>query len=164
MAVETDHPVDRRLPVPPGVHFAEEARHGAFADIMGRCRRQQPDEAPWFARRRFCFNAGEVSGSLGDLGTFLPHIVGAITVVGMDPTGILTTFGIFYAFAGAFYGIPMAVQPMKAPSAAVLIEPMDPAAIAGAGLVIGALFLILGVTGVVSPIARAMPPMIGSGL
>jgi hypothetical protein len=32
---------------------------------------------------------GEVSGSLGDLGTFLPDIVGAITVVKMDPTGIL---------------------------------------------------------------------------
>ena len=58
----------------------------------------------------------------------------------MDPTGILTTFGLFYAFTGAFYGVPMAVQPMKAASAAVLIEPMDPAAIAGAGLVIVAVF------------------------
>ena len=55
--------------------------------------------------------------SLGDLGTFLPHIVGAIKVVKMDPTGILTTFGLFYAFTGAFYGVPMAVQPMKAASA-----------------------------------------------
>ena len=67
---------------------------------------------------------GEVSGSIGDLGTFLPHIVAAITVVKMDPTGILTTFGLFYAVTGAFYGVPMAVQPMKAASAAVLIEPM----------------------------------------
>jgi predicted benzoate:H+ symporter BenE len=107
---------------------------------------------------------GEVSGSLGDLGTFLPHIVGAITVVKMDPTGILTTFGLFYAFTGAFYGVPMAVQPMKAASAAVLIEPMDPAAIAGAGLVIGAVFLILGVTGVVSRLARALPGSIAAGL
>jgi hypothetical protein len=73
-------------------------------------------------------------GSLGDLGTFLPHIVGAIAVVGMDPTGILATFGLFHAFAAAFYGIPTAVQPMKTASAAVLIEPMDPAAIAGAGI------------------------------
>ena len=81
-------------------------------------------------RPRFAWNMGEVSGSLGDLGTFLPHIVGAITVVKMDPTGILTSFGLFYAFTGAFYGVPMAVQPMKAASAAVLIEPMDPAAIA----------------------------------
>jgi len=31
---------------------------------------------------------------------------------------------------------------------------MDPAAIAGAGLVIGAVFLILGITGVVSRLAR----------
>jgi predicted benzoate:H+ symporter BenE len=107
---------------------------------------------------------GEVSGSLGDLGTFLPHIVGAITVVKMDPTGILTTFGLFYAFTGAFYGVPMAVQPMKAASAAVLIEPMDPAAIAGAGLVIGAVSLILGITGVVSRLARALPGSIAAGL
>jgi Molybdate transporter of MFS superfamily len=75
---------------------------------------------------------GEVSGSLGDLGTFLPHIVGAITVVGMDPTSVLTTFGLFYTVSGAFYGVPMAVQPMKAASAAVLIEPIDPAAIGAA--------------------------------
>src|SRR6185312_2337543 len=155
---------DRRLPIPPGVHLAEEARGGALADIKIRCRRQKPDEAPWFARRRFAWNAGEVSGSLGDLGTFLPHIVGAITVVGMDPTGILTTFGLFYAFAGAFYGIPMAVQPMKAASAAVLIEPMDPAAIAGAGMVIGAFFLLLGATGIVSRIARSLPKTIAAGL
>lgn len=40
------------------------------------------------ARKRFAWNLDEVSGSLGDLGTFLPHIIGAITVVGMDPTGI----------------------------------------------------------------------------
>jgi hypothetical protein len=43
------------------------------------------------------------------------------------PAGILTTFGLFYAVAGAFYGLPIAVQPMKAASAAIV----------GAGLVIG---------------------------
>ena len=107
---------------------------------------------------------GEVSGTLGDLGTFLPHIVGAITVVKMDPTGILTTFGLFYAFTGVFYGVPMAVQPMKAASAAVLIEPMEPAAIAGAGLVIGAVFLILGLTGVVEPARALLPGSIAAGL
>ena len=132
-----------------------------LADIQVR---QAEDEPPTSARPRFAWNMGEVSGSLGDLGTFLPHIVGAITVVKMDPTGILTSFGLFYAFTGAFYGVPMAVQPMKAASAAVLIEPMEPAAIAGAGLVIGAFFLILGLTGVVSRLARALPGSIAAGL
>ena len=90
--------------------------------------------------------------------------MGAITVVGMDPTGILTTFGLFYVASGVFYGVPIAVQPMKAASAAVLVEPMAPAAIAGAGLVIGAVFLILGVTGVVSRLARILPKTIAAGL
>lgn len=115
-------------------------------------------------RKRFAWNLDEVSGSLGDLGTFLPHIIGAITVVGMDPTGIFVTFGLFYALAGGFYGIPMAVQPMKAASAAVLIQPMDPGAVAGAGLVIGAFFLVIGATGLVSRLARVLPPTVAAGL
>lgn len=114
--------------------------------------------------RRFVWNLDEVSGALGDLGTFLPHIIGVVAVVGMDPTGILTTFGLFYAIAGAFYGIPIAVQPMKAASAAVLVTPLDPGAVAGAGLVIGAFFLIAGATGLVSRIARILPPGVAAGL
>jgi hypothetical protein len=143
------------------IHAVRPSRWWRLTEIKVR---QAENEPPTSARPRFAWNMGEVSGSLGDLGTFLPHIVGAITVVKMDPTGILTTFGLFYAFAGAFYGVPMAVQPMKAASAAVLIEPMEPAAIAGAGLVIGAFFLILGLTGVVSRFARALPGSIAAGL
>ena len=89
MTTETEAPTDRRLPIPPGVHLAGEARDRVwlFADIKIRCRRQAPGEAPWFARRRFAWNTGEVSGALGDLGTFLPHIVGAITVYAGIPGG-----------------------------------------------------------------------------
>lgn len=143
------------------VHAVRASRWSRIADIKV----QQADGEPArLARPRFALNMGEVSGSLGDLGTFLPHIIGAITVVKMDPTGILTSFGLFYTFAGAFYGVPMAVQPMKAASASVLIQPMDPGAVAGAGLVIGAVFLILGITGVVSRLARALPGSIAAGL
>ena len=115
-------------------------------------------------RRRFAWNLDEVSGALGDLGTFLPHIIGAITVVGMNPTGIFVTFGLFYAASGSFYGLPMAVQPMKAASAAILIKPMTPGAVAGAGLIIGAFFLIAGASGLVGRVARALPPTVAAGL
>jgi hypothetical protein len=54
-----------------------------------------------FARSRFGRDMREVSGALGDVGTFLPHIVGAITVVSMDPTGVLSAFGLFYIANGA---------------------------------------------------------------
>src|SRR5947208_13299765 len=152
-----------QLEIPPGVRPLTKARRGRLR-IPAIPVRQEADQPPKFIRSRFGWSVGEVSGSLGDLGTFLPHIVGAITVVRMDPTGILTKFGLFYALSGAFYGVPMAVQPMKAASAAVLIEPMNPGAIAGAGLVIGAFFLLMGMTGVVSRLARVLPGTIAAGL
>jgi len=50
---------------------------------------------------------------------------------------------------------------MKATSAAVLIQPMDPASVAGASLVLGLLFFV---TGLVGCIARIVPPVVTSGL
>ena len=152
---------------------AQQSRNGVGGDARtarrwlrfpGIALRQAEGVAARLTRPRFTWNVGEVSGSLGDLGTFLPHIIGAITIVKMAPAGILTTFGLFYLFSGTFYGVPMAVQPMKAASAAVLIEPMNPTAIAGAGLVIGAFFLVLGTTGLASRIARVLPGTIAAGL
>jgi Molybdate transporter of MFS superfamily len=152
-----------KVRTPSGVRPITDVRRGRLR-IPDMQARQTADDPPMFVRSRFGWDVQEVSGSLGDLGTFLPHIVGAITVVRMDPTGILTTFGLFYALSGAFYGMPMAVQPIKAASAAVLIEPMNPGAIAGVGLVIGAFFLLIGVTGIVSRIARVLPSTIAAGL
>src|SRR4051794_24762674 len=97
-----------REQMPPGMRPITKARRGRLR-IPAIPIRQEPDGPPTLIRSRFGWSVGEMSGSPGDLGTFLPHIVGAITVVKMDPTGILTTFGLFYAFTGAFYGIPMAV-------------------------------------------------------
>ncbi len=154
------------LALPDGVRRADERPKGLvrIPDVPVRGHGQAPDEMPLLARPRFAWNARELSGALGDLGTFLPHVIGAITVVGMDPVGVLTAFGVFYVATGAFYGVPIAVQPMKAASAAALVEPMSVGAIAGAGMVIGLFFLVAGATGIVSRIARAVPPAVASGL
>jgi hypothetical protein len=37
--------------------------------------------------------AGEIGGAFGDLGTFLPHVLGAIIVAGLAPVGVLASFG-----------------------------------------------------------------------
>ena len=120
------------------------------------------DESP--SLPRFAWNRQEVSGAVGDLGTFLPHIIGAVTVAGMAPTGVLSSFGLFYLMAGLFYGVPMGVQPMKAASAVLLIVPMTPLQVAGAGIVIGAVFFLIGVTGLVSRLAAAIPATVAAGI
>lgn len=139
----------RRLPIP---------------DVPIRCSAQSPGTPARFARPRFIWTRNEFSGALGDLGTFLPHIIGAITVVGMPPSGVLIWFGVFYLASGLYYGVPMGVQPMKAASAAVLIQQMAPAEVAGAGLVIGAVFLIAGASGLVTALARLIPPTVTAGV
>jgi hypothetical protein len=64
--------------------------------------------------------AGDLGGAFGDLGTFLPHVLGAITVAGLAPTGVLLGFGLFYVTSGLFYRLPIPVQPMKAVSAVLI--------------------------------------------
>ena len=56
---------------------------------------------------------GECAGACGDLGTFIPHVIGAMTVAGLTPAGVLFGFGVSFVAAGLFYGLPMAVQPMR---------------------------------------------------
>src|SRR3546814_5580706 len=76
---------------------------GAMRDRT-RSDRDQP-------RRRL---PGELGGACGDLGTFLPYAIGAMTVAGLAPVGVLLGFGVFLVGSGLFYGLPIAVQPMKA--------------------------------------------------
>lgn len=107
---------------------------------------------------------GELSGSIGDLGTFLPYILGAIAVAGFNPATIFTGFGLFYLFCGWFYRIPMAVQPMKVAGAAVLTYNLTPGEVAAAGLIVGAVLLLVGATGLIGLIGRITPTAVISGI
>mgnify|MGYP001314958739 CR=1 FL=1 len=120
----------------------------------------RPWAQPGFGRRL----AGECSGACGDLGTLLAHGIGAMTVVGLAPAGVLFGFGAFLIGSGLFYGIPMAVQPMKAVSAVMLTGELAPGAVAASGLLIGATLLVLGATGAIRGIARRIPQTITAGL
>ena len=63
---------------------------------------------------------GDIGGSLGDLGTLLPFMVGYIVVAGVQASAILLAFGLCLLAVGWRYGIPFPVQPMKAVGAAAL--------------------------------------------
>jgi predicted benzoate:H+ symporter BenE len=106
----------------------------------------------------------EASGACGDLGTFIPHVIGAMTVAGLAPVGVLGGFGIFLISTGLFYGLPIPVQPMKAVSAVILTGGLTPGEVAVAGMMIGVVLLILGLTGWIGKLARAIPQSVSAGL
>src|SRR5947208_8663066 len=91
----------------------------------------------------------ECSGACGDLGTFIPHVIGAITVAGLAPAGVLFGFAVFLIGTGLFYGLPIPVQPMKAVSAVILTGGLRPGEVAAAGMILGIVLLVLGATGAI---------------
>ena len=111
--------------------------------------------------RRFLL---ECSGACGDLGTFIPHVIGAITVAGLASAGVLLGFATFLIATGLFYGLPLPVQPMKAISAVILTGGLRPGEVAAAGIMIGVVLLVLGITGWIGRLAQAIPQSVGAGL
>jgi MFS superfamily sulfate permease-like transporter len=110
------------------------------------------------------FNLMELSGAMGDLGTFIP-LVAAITIVsGMDIGIILIFAGIFNIVTGIIFGQPIPVQPMKAIAAVAIAEYLLPSEIAAAGLIVGAIIFVLGSTGLIEKINKIIPMPVIRGI
>lgn len=112
------------------------------------------------------YGAGELGGAFGDLGTFVPFVVGYLAVTGLDPAGILVPFGLAQIAVGLYYRTPLAVQPMKAIGSAAVSQPglVTAGAIQAAGLFTGLLWLVLGLTGAASWLARLAGRPVVNGL
>ena len=109
-------------------------------------------------------NRNEVAGALGDLGTFLPLLVGMAAQNGLDFAASLFFAGLFNIITGLIFSIPMAVQPMKAIAAVALTEGLTVAQICAAGATVSLLILVLGLTGLIDWLDRAIPRPVVRGL
>ena len=107
---------------------------------------------------------GDLAGSIGDLGTFLPYVIGAITIASLDVTRVLVMFGLMYLFTAWFYRVPVPVQPMKVIGAAIIIHHFTPAEIAAAGMLTGAILLAIGLSGLIDKIAQLTPVPVTMGI
>lgn len=108
----------------------------------------------------------ELAGAFGDLGTLIPFLVGYITINKMDPVGVLVAFGLFKIIVGLCFRTPVPVQPMKAIGTAAISHPeaITQGAIWASGLFTGLLWLVMGLTGAVTWIARITSRPIINGL
>src|SRR5437868_1846997 len=106
----------------------------------------------------------EIAGSLGDLGTFLPLLVGMASQNGLDFGAGLFFAGLFNVMTGLFFPIPMAVQPMKAIAAVAITEHLSVSEIVAAGAIVSAVVLVLGVTRLIDWVNRLVPTAVVRGL
>jgi MFS superfamily sulfate permease-like transporter len=93
----------------------------------------------------FRFTREEISGSLGDLGTFLPLTLGYITQCGLSPAPVFFFAGLWNVVTGILFRLPVPVQPMKAIAAVAIAEGMTPGEVAAAGILMGGIVFLVGI-------------------
>jgi len=96
----------------------------------------------------------DVAGAFGDIGILFPIAIALISLNHVNPTAVFLAAGLAYILAGTYFRIPMLVQPFKAVAAISLALHLTPSSIASAGLLMGLLLTLIGVTNLVTPLAR----------
>ncbi len=127
----------------------------------------------WSARRRprlesgsspFRFDRAELAGAVGDLGVLVPIAVALIVKNGLTPTAVLLPAGLLYVVAGLIYRLPVPVQPLKAFGAIAIAHGFGADDIAAGALLMGVIFLVLGVSGLLDWVAKVFPRPIIRGI
>ena len=104
----------------------------------------------------------EFSGSLGDLGLFIPLVVAMTIACGLNIGMILICAGLMNILTGLVFRQPIPVQPMKAIAAVVITEGLLRDEMVAAGLLMGVLMLAL--SGVIGRINHFIPKAIVRGI
>ena len=115
------------------------------------------------------FDRYEWAGAFGDLGTLIPFVVAYITLLDMNPVGVLYAFGFAKIASGLFYRTPFPVQPMKASGAIATTQAaqtltITPDMVYGAGLATGLTWLLLGVTGMTRRVVSLVGRPVAQGI
>ena len=112
------------------------------------------------------FDRVELAGSFGDLGTLLPIVVGMILINKLSPTTVFLSFGLFYVMTGFYYRLPVPVQPLKAVGAIAIAYPaqITEPVIGAAGIIFGALLLVLSLSGLVDQLAKLFTQPVVRGI
>ncbi len=108
-------------------------------------------------RQRPLFNRHEVAGALGDLGTFIPVLLGMVTQCVLQLGPALFFAGIVNMITGISFTIPIVVQPMKAIVAVAIAERMSQTEIIAAGIITGGVVLLLVIFGLIDRLHSVIP-------
>ncbi|MBW7868587.1 MAG: transporter [Brumimicrobium sp.] len=103
------------------------------------------------------FDRNEFSGAFGDIGTDLPLILAMILSSQINGASVFIVYGLMQLFTGFTYGIPMAVQPLKAVATIVIAGSIGGDVIFVGGFMIGVIMLVLTISGAIKWLGKIIP-------
>ena len=111
------------------------------------------------------FSLNELSGSLGDLGTYLPLVIMLAKKNLIDINNVLFFSGFLNCITAFVWDIPMPVQPMKSiASVAITENELTKEQILTSGILIGGIVLIIGITKTIDKINKIVPKSVICGI
>ena len=114
--------------------------------------------------RGFSFDRTELSGAVADVGVLVPIAVALIVQNGLSATAVLLPPALLYIVAAFRYRLPVPVQPLKAFGAIAIALGLGVEEIAAGALLLGGLFLLLGLTGWLDRVGRWVPKAVIRGV
>eukprot|EP00658_Telonema_sp_P-2_P017130 TRINITY_DN16631_c0_g1_i1.p1 TRINITY_DN16631_c0_g1~~TRINITY_DN16631_c0_g1_i1.p1 ORF type:complete len:450 (-),score=58.67 TRINITY_DN16631_c0_g1_i1:185-1534(-) len=118
----------------------------------------------WCALARVGLRLQELSGGLGDLGTFLPLTTYLAATHGIHFGAALVWAGVFNLLTVLWFDVPVAVQPMHTICAVAISQKLENEVIAGAGMFVALSALVLGLTNMIDHIERYVPLAVVRGI
>ena len=106
----------------------------------------------------------ELAGAVADLGVLVPIAVALIVTNGLSPTAVLLPAGLLYLAVAGIYRLPIPVQPLKAFGAIAIAQGLGSDEIAAGAVLMGAIFVALGWTGLIDVAARLFPRAVIRGV
>lgn len=110
------------------------------------------------------FDRNELSGAFGDIGTDLPLIIGMLLSTNLQTANVLVLFGVMQILTSVVYGMPLAVQPLKAVALIVITQHISGNIILAGGLAIGVIMLILSLSNLLTILGKIIPKTVIRGI
>ena len=105
------------------------------------------------AKPKNLYNKMEWAGAFGDVGTLIPFVVAYITIVKINPLGLLFMFGIPFSL-GILLPDPASDPTHESYRSSGHCRGHQPGGPFGSGLTTGLFWLLAGLTGAIRPIAK----------
>jgi len=107
----------------------------------------------------------EIAGAVGDFGTIFPILLGvAIVCPDVNISHFFLFFAAWFIITGLYYRLPIPIEPMKAIGAIVIAEGLCGGEIVASGIIVGALFLVLGLVGGMTWLGDRIPKSVIRGV
>lgn len=106
----------------------------------------------------------DASASVADLGVLIPLVAALSVGNGLDAATALVGVGCLYLVSGLYFRLPVPVQPIKAAAAVAIGRDLPTETIAAAAVMLGALMVVLAITGAAARLDRVFSAPVVRGL